>query len=71
MQKEDYDKISSVLPMAGVLDTYMAMLRNSVQDAVNQAENGSELGMAVAIGRVANISDELFNAWLSVKGGVE
>lgn len=68
MTKDDYDKIATVLPMAGVIDMYMAELRNAVQDATNQAENGSQLGMATAVGRISNITDDLFNAWLSVKG---
>lgn len=67
MQKEDYDKIATVMPMAGVIDALMAKLRNAVEDATNQAENGSQLGMATAVGRIANLTDDLFNAWLSVK----
>lgn len=68
MQKEEYDKIAAVIPMAGIIDRYMANLRNAVEDATNQAENGSQLGVAVAVGRIKTITDDLFNAWLSVKG---
>lgn len=68
MNKEFYDKVSTVVPMSGVIDEYMASLRNAVEDATNQAENGSQLGMAVAVGRIKIITDELFSAWLSVKG---
>lgn len=67
MQKEDYDKIGSVLPLVGVIDSLMAQLRNAIQDASNQAENGSELGMSLAVGKLSVISDELYSAWLSVK----
>ena len=67
MDKEFYDKVSSVVPMSGVIDEYMASLRNAVEDATNQAENGSQLGMAVAVGRIKVITDALFSAWLSVK----
>lgn len=67
MQQEDYKKIATVMPMAGVIDALMAKLRNAVEDATNQAENGSQLGMATAVGRIANLTDELYNAWLSVK----
>ena len=68
MTKDDYDKIATVIPMAGIIDGYMADLRNEVQDATNQAENGSQLGMATAVGRISGIVDDLFSAWLSVKG---
>ena len=68
MTKDDYDKIATVIPMATIIDSYMAELRNAVQDATNQAENGSQLGMATAVGRISDIADDLFNAWLSVKG---
>lgn len=67
MNKEFYDKVSTVVPMSGVIDEYMASLRNAVEDAANQAENGSQLGVAVAVGRIKVITDELFSAWLSVK----
>lgn len=67
MTKEDYDKIANVMPMADVIDNLMAKLKNAVEDATNQSENGSELGMAVAVGRISNLTDELFSAWLSVK----
>lgn len=67
MNKEFYDKVSSVVPMSGVIDEYMAALRNAVEDATNQAENGSQLGMATAVGRIKILTDDLFNAWLSVK----
>lgn len=67
MNKEFYDKVSSVVPMSGVIDEYMAALRNAVEDATNQAENGSQLGMAIAVGRIKVITDDLFSAWLSVK----
>lgn len=67
MDKEFYDKVSTVVPMAGVIDALMADLRNAVDDAKNQAENGSQLGMATAVGRVTNIVDSLSSAWLSIK----
>lgn len=67
MNKEFYDKVSSVVPMSGVIDEYMAALRNAVEDATNQAENGSQLGMAIAVGRIKILTDDLFSAWLSVK----
>ena len=67
MNKDDYDKIGTVMPMAGIIDGYMATLRNAVEDATNQAENGSQLGMAVAVGRIKSVTDDLYNAWLSVK----
>ena len=68
MTKDDYDKIATVIPMATIIDGYMADLRNAVQDATNQAENGSQLGTATAVGRISGIVDDLFSAWLSVKG---
>ena len=67
MNKEFYDKVATVVPMSGVIDEYMASLRSAVEDATNQAENGSQLGVAVAVGRIKIIADELFSAWLSVK----
>lgn len=67
MDKESYDKIATVLPMADVIDALMANLRNAVSDATTQAENGSELGMATSVGRISIIVDDLYNAWLSVK----
>lgn len=67
MQKEDYDKIGTVLPLGGVIDRLMSELRTAIQDATNQAENGSQLGMAVAVGKLDNIANELYSAWLSVK----
>lgn len=67
MNKEFYDKVSTVVPMSGVIDEYLATLRNAVEDATNQAENGSQLGMATAVGRIKVLTDDLFNAWLSVK----
>ena len=67
MQKEDYDKIGSVLPLAGVIDSLISQLRVAIQDATNQAENGSELGVAVAVGKLTVLGDELYSAWLSVK----
>lgn len=67
MKKEDYDKIANVLPLGGLIDTYLSQLRNAIQDAANQAENGSQLGVAVAVGRCSTIADELYNAWNSVK----
>ena len=68
MDKEYYDKVATVMPMADVIDTLMADLRNAVDDAKNQAENGSATGMAVAVGRLSNTVDNLSNAWLTVKG---
>lgn len=68
MDKEYYDKVATVVPMSGVIDVLMADLRNAVDDAKNQAENGSPTGMAVAVGRISNTFDNLFSAWLSVKG---
>ena len=68
MNQEDYEKIATVIPMAGIIDGYMAQLRNAVEDASNQAENGSQLGMALAVGRIARITGDLTSAWDSVKG---
>ena len=67
MDKEFYDKISNVVPMAGVIDGLMAQLKNAVDDATNQAENGSQLGMATAVGRISYLSSELLEAWRVVK----
>lgn len=67
MQKEEYDKIATVLPMAQLIDRYMANLRTYVEDANNQAENGSQLGMAVAVGRIKSVTDDLYSAWTSVR----
>ena len=67
MKKEDYDKIGTVLPLADVIDNLISQLRNAVQDATNQAENGSGLGVSVAVGKLAVLTDELYSAWLSVK----
>lgn len=67
MKKEDYDKISNVLPLGSLIDNYLSQLRSAIQDAANQAENGSQLGVAVAVGRCSTIADELYNAWNSVK----
>jgi hypothetical protein len=67
MKEEDYDKIASVMPLGDVIDRLLSELRNNIQEANNQAENGSHLGMAVAIGKCNPIIDDLFNAWLSVK----
>ena len=70
MNKEFYDKISTVVPMAGVIDGLMAQLKNAVDDATTQAENGSQLGMATSVGRISYVTTELFDAWLAVKNGV-
>lgn len=67
MTKDDFEKLASVVPMAGVVDAYMSQLRNALEDAKNQAENGSQLGMATAVGRASSVFDDLFNAWLSIK----
>jgi hypothetical protein len=66
MKQEDYEKIASVIPMGGVIDDNLAKLRNAVEDATNQAENGSQLGMAVAVGRISNIVSDLSAAWAVV-----
>ena len=68
MTKEEYDKIATVIPLAGLVDERVAALRVALQDAQNQAENGSELGMANAVGRAVNIADDLYSLWESVKG---
>ena len=67
MNKEIYDKIGTVVPMANVIDGLMAQLKNAVEDATTQAENGSQLCVALATGRIAYLVDDLFNAWQSVK----
>ena len=67
MTKEDYDKIGTVMPLGGVVDNLLSQLRTALQDATNQAENGSQLGVAVALGRANTLSDELYSCWLSVK----
>lgn len=67
MDKEFYDKVSNTIPLGGVVDTLMSQLRNALQDATNQAENGSQLGMATAVGKASSILDELYSCWLSVK----
>lgn len=66
MKQEDYEKVASVIPMGGVIDDNLAKLRNAVEDATNQAENGSQLGMAVAVGRISNIVSDLSAAWAVV-----
>lgn len=66
MKQEDYEKIASVIPMGGIIDDNLAKLRNAVEDATNQAENGSQLGMAVAVGRISNIVSDLSAAWAAV-----
>lgn len=66
MKQEDYEKIASVIPMGGIIDDNLAKLRNAVEDATNQAENGSQLGMAVAVGRISNIVSDLSAAWAVV-----
>lgn len=67
MKQDDYDKIASVIPMSDIIDSLVSRLKNAVDDAANQSENGSQLGMAVAVGRISTITDDLMNAWLSVK----
>jgi len=67
MTSDEYKQIATVMPMVNVIDGYMSAVRNALQDASNQAENGSELGMAIAIGRAATVFDDLFNAWISIK----
>jgi hypothetical protein len=67
MKEEDYDKIASVMPLGDVIDRLVSELRNAVQEATNQAENGSQLGMAVAVGKCSTVVDDLLNAWNSVK----
>ena len=70
MDKDVYEKLMTVVPMGGVLDGLIAQLRNAVTDATNQAENGSQLGMATAVGRISYLTDELTNAWLVIKNNV-
>lgn len=67
MKQEDYDKIANVIPMSDIIDSLVSRLKNAVDDAANQSENGSQLGMAVAVGRISAVTDDLMNAWLSVK----
>ena len=66
MKQEDYEKIASVIPMGGGIEDSVAKLRNAVEDATNEAENGSQLGMAVAVGRISNIVSDLSAAWAVV-----
>lgn len=67
MKKELYEKAKTVTPMVDVIDQYLADIRNALTDAKNQAENGSELGMATAVGAADNILDHLMAAWDVVK----
>lgn len=66
-KKELYDKASSMVSMDGVIDGLIASLRTAITDAKNQAENGSNLGMAVAVGSADAVLDDLVNAWEVVK----
>lgn len=66
MTQEDYEKIATVIPMGGVINDNLAKLRNAIEDATNQAENGSQLGMALAVGRISNIVNDLSAAWAVV-----
>ena len=67
MTSDEYKQIATIMPMVSVIDGYMSAVRNALQDASNQAENGSQLGMAIAIGRASTVFDDLFNAWISIK----
>jgi len=66
MTQEDYEKIATVIPMGGVINDNLAKLRVAIEDATNQAENGSQLGMALAVGRISSIVNDLSAAWAVV-----
>ena len=63
-----YAKLDSSVNMPELIRSYLASLRSSLDDAKTQAENGSELGMAVAVGSAYSELDKLdaaFNAILA------
>jgi hypothetical protein len=66
MSPEQYEKVATVIPMGDIINDNLAKLRNAVEDATNQAENGSQLGMALAVGRINNIVSDLSAAWAVV-----
>ena len=66
MSPEQYEKVATVIPMGDIINDNLAKLRNAVEDATNQAENGSQLGMALAVGRIHNIVSDLSAAWAVV-----
>lgn len=66
MSPEQYEKIATVIPMGDIINDNLAKLRNAVEDATNQAENGSQLGMALAVGRINNLVSDLSAAWAVV-----
>lgn len=67
MKDELYDKVSNYMSMADVLDQYIADLGTTLSDARNQAENGSEMGMAVAVGAASGAFEHLVSAWRVIK----
>lgn len=46
-----YDKLDASVDRIELLRTALSDLGGALDDAKNQAENGSELGMAFAVGR--------------------
>lgn len=67
MKEDLYDKASTVVPMGDVIGQLLSDLHNAIGEAKNQAENGSELGMAVAVGNASAIISDLLAAWKTVK----
>lgn len=66
MSPEQYEKVATVIPMGDIINDNLAKLKNAVEDATNQAENGSQLGVALAVGRISTIASELSAAWAVV-----
>lgn len=67
MKDKLYTSVSSVLPLGEVLDQYLADLSNAITDARNQAENGSQMGVTIAVGAASNILEHINATWTAIK----
>ena len=67
MKDKLYETASNSLPMAELINSYIEELSTALSDAKTQGENGSELGMAVAVGTASDILAHLRSAWNIVK----
>ena len=67
MKEQMYEKLSTNMPMGELIDSYLEELSSALNDAKTQGENGSELGMAVAVGTATNVLAHLRSAWNVIK----
>ena len=68
MNKETYEKLANVTDINDVLSSRMSDLKTALDDAKNQCENNSGLGMAVAVGTACDIYNDIDNIIKSLIG---